>query len=236
MFEVFVHSKYIKLFALLQTFWILFLLTLVLVLLRFLSRICFIIVSLEHPSLLLEARMGPQLVKRCFSAHLFLQYPACASAVALPPLYGAVCLSLFFLLDLQGFLMPGIHFSHHRILSTPSTESDSWVALKKYRQYVIKFNVESVCLLELQECRGTRNLAAASAERRACPTLGAPVPCGLCDRLLAGPALAPPCPGSCAQGACLLFSQFPLQVAEDFETPETKPLHPLKIVSLVWVW
>lgn len=136
--------------------------------------------------------------------------PSACLCSGAPPLFGAVCLSLFVLLDLQGFLRPGVHFSRRRILSTLSTEPDSWVALKNHHQYVVKLNVESVCLLELRERRGTPNLAAASTERKACLALGAPVPCGLCDRLLAGPGPRPRRvlgPAPCAQGACLLFSQ-----------------------------
>ena len=101
----------------------------------FLSRICFFIVSLENPYLFFEAQMGLHLF---FSHLLFPQYWMCNSAWVLPSLYGAVYLSLFFLLDLQDFLRSGIHFSCLCILNTPSIEPDSWVALKKYCQYLIK--------------------------------------------------------------------------------------------------
>lgn len=107
----------------------------VLVVLCFLSRICCIIISLENPYFFFEAQMGLHLF---FSHLLFPQYLMCNSAWALRSLYGAVYLSLFFLLDLQGFLRSGIHFSCLCILSTPSIEPDSWVALKKYCQYLIK--------------------------------------------------------------------------------------------------
>lgn len=146
----------------------------VLVTLCFLSRICFIIVSLENPYLFFKAQMGLHLF---FSHLLFPQYWMCNSAWVPPSLSGAVYLSLFFLLDLQGFLRSGIHFSCLCILSTPSIEPDSWVALKKYCQYLIKLNVESVCFLELQEGRGNQNLAAASTERKTCQALGVPGPC-----------------------------------------------------------
>ena len=188
----------------------------------FLSRICFFIVSLENPYLFFEAQMGLHLF---FSHLLFPQYWMCNSAWVLPSLYGAVYLSLFFLLDLQDFLRSGIHFSCLCILNTPSIEPDSWVALKKYCQYLIKLNIESVCFLELQEGQGNQNLAAASTERKTCQALIS------CDHLLS--RLSP-------QTHCrvlgTMLSESPVQVVEAFEMPETKPLHPLKIVSLVWVW